>query len=81
MSSFGLLRSSGVLARAMMATSLSLPLGQEWQPRGATSGDAKQKQHVEKTPLTHFREGWDGSTEPARSFGTLGSFLKRGLLP
>jgi hypothetical protein len=52
-------------------------LGKEWQPKGATSeGDVKQKQHVEKTPLTHFWEGWDGSTEPARSFGTLDSFLK-----
>jgi len=57
-------------------------LGKDWQPKGATSeGDVKQKQHVEKTPLTHFWEGWDGTTEPARSFETLDSFLKRALRP
>ncbi|MBI3417573.1 MAG: VCBS repeat-containing protein [Verrucomicrobia bacterium] len=57
-------------------------LGKEWQPKGATSeGDVKQKQHVEKTPLTHFWESWDGSTEPARSFGTLDSFLNSALHP
>ncbi len=44
-------------------------LGKEWQPKGATSeGDVKQKQHVEKTPLTRFWESWDGSIEPARAF-------------
>lgn len=47
-------------------------LGKEWQPKGATSeGDVKQKQHVEKTPLTHFWEGWDGSNNLDRSFGAL----------
>ena len=53
-------------------------LGKEWQPRGATSeGDVKKKQHVENTPLTHFWESWDGSTEPARSFAKLDASLKK----
>jgi tetratricopeptide (TPR) repeat protein len=52
-------------------------LGNDWQPKGATSeGDVKQKQHVEKTPLTPFWEGWDGSTEPARCFTKLDGHLQ-----
>ena len=53
-------------------------LGKEWQPTGATSeGDVKQKQHVEKTPLTRSWESWDGSTEPARSFAKLDAILEK----
>lgn len=52
-------------------------LGKEWQPKGATSeGDVKQKQHVEKTPLTHFWESWDGSADSGRSFDALDKSLK-----
>ena len=40
--------------------------------QGATSeGDVKQKQHVEKTPLTQFWESWDGTSNLDRSFGAL----------
>ena len=52
-------------------------LGKEWQPKGATSeGDVKQKQHVEKTPLTHFWEGWDGGSDCERSFNALEAALR-----
>ena len=52
-------------------------LGKEWQPKGATSeGDVKQKQHVEKTPLTSFWEGWDGAVDSDRSFGALDVYLR-----
>jgi len=55
-------------------------LGNEWQPRGATNeGDVKQKQHVEKTPLTCFWDGWDGSAEPARCFDKLDKHLQASL--
>ena len=51
-------------------------LGPDWQPKGATSeGDVKQKQHVEKTPLTQFWEGWGGEIEPVRSFANLDTFV------
>ncbi len=51
-------------------------LGKDWQPKGATSeGDVKQKQHVEKTPLTQFWEGWNGENEPEPTFAKLHSFL------
>ena len=54
-------------------------LGKEWQPKGATSeGDVKQKQHVEKTPLTPFWDGWDGSVESARAFAKLDERLQAG---
>ncbi|MSU61078.1 MAG: tetratricopeptide repeat protein [Pedosphaera sp.] len=52
-------------------------LGKEWQPKGATSeGDVKQKQHVEKTPLTQFWEGWDGTAEPGLAFVKLDRHLQ-----
>ena len=52
-------------------------LGKEWQPKGATSeGDVKQKQHVEKTPLTQFWEGWNGAVDLDRSFGALDVYLR-----
>jgi len=52
-------------------------LGKEWQPKGATSeGDVKQKQHVEKTPLTQFWEGWNGAVDFDRSFGALDVYLR-----
>lgn len=52
-------------------------LGKEWQPKGATSeGDVKQKQHVEKTPLTQFWEGWNGAVYLDRSFGALDVYLR-----
>lgn len=52
-------------------------LGKEWQPKGATSeGDVKQKQHIEKTPLTRFWDGWGGSQEESPSYAALDSFLQ-----
>lgn len=57
-------------------------LGAEWQPKGSTSeGDVKQKQHLEKTPLAHFWEEWDGTADPSRAFELLDSFLKKPLRP
>lgn len=51
-------------------------LGKDWQPKGATSeGDVKQKQHVEKTPLTRFWEGWNGVFDAADTFTQLDVFL------
>jgi tetratricopeptide (TPR) repeat protein len=56
-------------------------LGQDWQPKGATSeGDVKQKQHVEKTPLTRFWEEWDGAMDPAHSFTRLDAHLRSQVL-
>lgn len=53
-------------------------LGPDWQPKGATSeGDVKQKQHVEKTPLTSFWDGWNGQVEPGATFAALEARLKR----
>jgi Flp pilus assembly protein TadD len=47
-------------------------LGPDWQPKGATSeGDVSQKQHVEKTPLTPFWDGWKGQADPAVAFALL----------
>jgi hypothetical protein len=47
-------------------------LGPDWQPAGATSEDnVKQKQHVEKTPLTPFWDAWNGQLEPAATFAAL----------
>ncbi len=52
-------------------------LGKEWQPKGATSeGDVKQKQHVEKTPLTRFWEGWNGAADGDVSFVALDVYLR-----
>ncbi len=52
-------------------------LGPEWQPKGATSeGDVKQKQHVEKTPLTAHWESWDGRVETGRAFAALAAQLR-----
>jgi tetratricopeptide (TPR) repeat protein len=51
-------------------------LGKEWQPKGTTSeGDVKQKQHVEKSPLSHFWEGWDGVVDSDCSFSALDRYL------
>lgn len=51
-------------------------LGPDWQPAGATSeGDVKRKQHVEKTPLTPFWEGWNGQPDPSISFRALDARL------
>jgi tetratricopeptide (TPR) repeat protein len=53
-------------------------LGPDWQPAGATSeGDVKQKQHVEKTPLTAFWDAWNGQLEPAATFAALEARLRR----
>ncbi len=55
-------------------------LGPDWQPKGSTSeGDVKQKQHIEKTPLTRFWDNWDGTTAPAGTYAGLDAFLKRRL--
>jgi uncharacterized membrane-anchored protein len=54
-------------------------VGPDWQPRGATSeGDVKEKQHVERTPLTPFWETWDGRSEPEASFRALQARLSSG---
>lgn len=54
-------------------------LGPDWQPKGATSeGDVKQKLHVEKTPLTHFWEGWNGRPEAAHAYAALDRFFQSG---
>jgi enediyne biosynthesis protein E4 len=53
-------------------------LGPEWHPEGATSeGDVKEKQHTERTPLSHLREKWDGTDEPAQSFQELDRVIAR----
>ena len=36
----------------------------------------KQKQHVEKTPLTQFWEGWNGAVDFDRSYGALDVYLR-----
>jgi tetratricopeptide (TPR) repeat protein len=64
-------------AAKQFLTSAHTALGPDWQPKGATSeGDVKQKQHVEKTPLTRFWEGWNGSPDESHAFAALEAFLE-----
>ena len=64
-------------AAKQFLTNARTALGPDWQPKGATSeGDVKQKQHVEKTPLTRFWEGWNGSPDESPAFAALDAFLQ-----
>jgi tetratricopeptide (TPR) repeat protein len=46
--------------------------GPEWKPEGAVAeGDTAARMHVERTPLAHFVDAWDGKADPDPGFAEL----------
>ncbi len=69
-------RSDDEAARGFLSETRAA-LGKDWQPQGTTSeGDVKQKQHIEKTPLTSFWEAWDGVADAALAYAKLDRYLE-----
>ncbi|KAB2653188.1 MAG: tetratricopeptide repeat protein, partial [Verrucomicrobia bacterium] len=70
-------RGDAAAARAMLEQTRKA-LGPDWQPKGSTGeGDVKRRQHVEKTPLAAYWEGWDGTVEPGLAYARLDARLAR----
>ena len=52
--------------------------GRDWKPAGgALEGDVQHRMYNESGFLNVFEQQWDGSAEPAHSFGQLDRYLRR----
>jgi hypothetical protein len=66
----------GELSRRLLT--LARGDGEAWKPaEGVAEGETRRRMHTDVTPLQHYLTAWDGSTDPATAFASLGSDLGR----